>query len=196
MPTPDTFDGLPILYFARPQEWANWLAAHHNTAVGVWLQLVKKAAARSSISYDEALEEALCYGWIDSQKRSYDDESWLQRFTPRKARSSWSKVNREKAEKLIANGRMQPAGLQEVDRAKADGRWTSAYDSQSTSDMPPDFQAELNAHPEAAAFYETLNSRNRYAILHRIQTAKKAETRARRIQQFVEMLEKQEKLYP
>jgi uncharacterized protein YdeI (YjbR/CyaY-like superfamily) len=148
------------------------------------------------VSYAEALEAALCYGWIDGQKRSHDDGSWLQKFTPRAARSVWSKLNRQRAEALVASGEMRPAGLAEVERAKSDGRWANAYDSPSTAVVPADLLAALEAHPEAKAFFETLNSANRYAIIWRLQTAKKAETRERRLRQFIEMLERHEKLHP
>ncbi|MBE7557178.1 MAG: YdeI/OmpD-associated family protein [Anaerolineales bacterium] len=187
---------IPIILFERQKDWADWLDQHHAESAGVWLRLAKKASGIQSVSYDEAVEVALCYGWIDGQKKSYDDTAWLQKFTPRGAKSVWSKLNREKAERLIAGGKMKPAGLQAVEAAKRDGRWESAYDSQSRATVPDDFQAALDTHTEAKAFFATLNSANRYAILWRIQTAKKAETRARRIQQFIEMLEKGEKLYP
>lgn len=187
---------LPIILFEGQKEWADWLDQHHAEAAGIWLRLAKKASGIQSVSYDEAVEVALGYGWIDGQKKSYDEASWLQKFTPRGAKSIWSKINREKAERLIASGQMKPAGLRAVEAAKQDGRWEAAYDSQSRATVPDDFQAELDKHAEAKAFFATLNSANRYAILWRIQTAKKAETRARRIQQFIEMLEKGEKLYP
>jgi uncharacterized protein YdeI (YjbR/CyaY-like superfamily) len=197
MASPSTSLGtLPIIMFEQPKDWAGWLDQHHPSSAGVWLQLAKKASGIQSITYDEALEEALCYGWIDGQKRSYDDSSWLQKFTPRGRKSIWSKVNRVKAEKLIAAGKMKPAGLKAVEAAQQDGRWEAAYDSQSKATVPDDLQAELDKNPEAKAFFATLNSQNRYAILHRLQTAKKAETRAKRIQQFIEMLAKNEKLYP
>lgn len=195
--TPSTTLGdIPIILFEQPQDWADWLDERHTTSTGLWLQLAKKASGIQSITYDEALEVALCYGWIDGQKRSYDDATWLQKFTPRGRKSIWSKINREKVEKLIENGRMKPAGLKAVEAARQDGRWEAAYDSQSKATVPDDLQAELDKNPEAKAFFATLNSQNRYAILHRLQTAKKAETRARRIQQFIEMLAKNEKLYP
>ncbi|MCL4300685.1 MAG: YdeI/OmpD-associated family protein [Anaerolineae bacterium] len=187
---------LPIILFEGQKEWADWLDQHHAESAGIWLRLAKKASGIQSVSYDEAVEVALGYGWIDGQKKSYDEASWLQKFTPRGAKSIWSKINREKAERLIASGQMKPAGLRAVEAAKQDGRWEAAYDSQSRATVPDDFQAELDKHAEAKAFFATLNSANRYAILWRIQTAKKAETRARRIQQFIEMLEKGEKLYP
>jgi uncharacterized protein YdeI (YjbR/CyaY-like superfamily) len=187
---------LPIMLFAQQQEWAAWLDENHATSPGVWLRLAKKASGTASVTYDEALEVALCYGWIDGQKKSYDDSSWLQKFTPRGAKSIWSKVNREKAEKLIERGQMKPAGLAAVERARQDGRWDAAYDSPGSASVPDDFQAALDRGPQAKAFFATLNSRNRYAILFRIQTAKKAETRAKRIEQFVRMLANHETLYP
>ncbi len=160
------------------------------------LLIAKKGSARQTVTYAEALEVALCYGWIDGQKQRHDDSGWLQKFTPRGARSVWSKLNRERAEALISSGEMRPSGLAEVERAKADGRWADAYDSQRTAVVPDDLQAALEANPEAKAFFETLNSANRYAIIWRLQTAKKAETRERRLWQFIEMLERHEKLHP
>ena len=186
----------PLVQFAEARLWSAWLDEHHATSSGVWLRIAKKASATASVTYDEALEVALCYGWIDGQKKSYDDASWLQKFTPRGLKSIWSKVNRAKAEKLIACGEMKPAGLAAVNQAKQDGRWDAAYDSQSSASLPDDFQAALDQHEGARAFFATLNSRNRYAILFRIQTAKKAETRAKRIEQFIQMLANHETLYP
>jgi uncharacterized protein YdeI (YjbR/CyaY-like superfamily) len=187
---------LPIILFEDQAAWAAWLEQHHAASRGLWLRHAKKAADLSSVSYAEALDTALCYGWIDGQKKSYDDSSWLQKWTPRGAKSIWSKINREKALKLIESGAMQPAGMAQVERARKDGRWDAAYDSHSTATVPDDFQAALDSNPEAKAFFATLNSTNRYAILFRIQTAKKAETRARRIEEFIGMLERHEKLYP
>ncbi len=155
----------------------------------------KRAADITSLSYAEALEIALCYGWIDGQKKSYDELTWLQKFTPRGARSIWSTINREKAGELIRNGQMKPAGLKAIERAKENGQWEAAYDSQSKITLPEDFQAELDKHTKAKAFFTTLNSANRYAILFRLQTARKPETRAKRLQQFIVMLEKHEKLH-
>ena len=186
----------PLVHFAEARLWAAWLDEHHATSSGVWLRIAKQASTTASVTYDEALEVALCYGWIDGQKKSYDDASWLQKFTPRGLKSIWSKVNRAKAEKLIARGEMKPAGLAAVDQAKQDGRWDAAYDSQSSASVPDDFQAALDQHEGARAFFVTLTSRNRYAILFRIQTAKKAETRAKRIEQFIQMLANHETLYP
>lgn len=192
----NTWNGLPLLFFERPDEWADWLERNHAVSRGVWLKIAKKASGIRSITRDEALDWALCYGWIDGQGKRYDDSWWLQKFTPRTPRSTWSKINREKVQALIERGQMQPAGLREIERAKQDGRWDAAYDSPRTATPPPDLQAALDSHPEAAAFFATLDSRNRYAILFRIQTAKKPETRARRIEQFIQMLQRREKLYP
>ena len=187
---------LPILPFANKKKWADWLTKQHDKSAGVWLKLAKKDSGIPSVTYDEALEVALCYGWIDGQKKGFDDQYWLQKFTPRGPKSIWSKINTVKAEKLIASGEVKPAGLKAIELAKQDGRWEAAYDSQKTMSVPDDFQAALEKNKKAKAFFATLNSVNRYAILFRIQTAKKAETRARRIQQSVEMLERNEKLYP
>ena len=181
---------------ATRDDWRAWLEAHHGASPGVRLLIAKKGSARETVSYAEALEMALCYGWIDGQKQGHDDSAWLQKFTPRGARSVWSKLNRERAEALITSGEMRPPGLAEVERAKADGRWAVAYDSQRTAVVPGDLQAALEAHPEAKDSFETLNAANRYAILWRLQTAKKAETRERRLRQFIEMLERHEKLHP
>lgn len=187
---------LPTIGFATQQHWELWLRENHGEAKGIWLKLAKKDSGIASISYAEALDVALCYGWIDGQKASLDKQYWLQKFTPRIPRSIWSKVNREKAMALIAEGRMQPAGLEQIELAKADGRWEQAYESQSKITIPDDFQSVLDQHPQAKDFFATLDSRNRYAILYRIQTAKKVETRSARIQKFIEMLSKQEKIYP
>ena len=183
-------------HFDGPADWAAWLKRHHASSTGVWLRIAKKGAPTASISHPEALELALCYGWIDALSRSDGPHYWLRRFTPRAARSLWSKVNREKALALVAAGRMQPAGLKEMQRAQADGRWDAAYDPGSTSAIPPDLQAALAAIPAAQAFFATLDSQNRYAVLFRLQTAKRAETRARRLANFVAMLARGEKLHP
>jgi uncharacterized protein YdeI (YjbR/CyaY-like superfamily) len=189
-------DNLPIMPFETQQDWEAWLKEHHSEAAGVWLKLAKKGAGIASITYAEALESALCYGWIDGQKASFDDRYWLQKFTPRRPKSIWSRINCEKATALIAQGRMQPAGLRQVELAKADGRWEQAYGSQSKITIPPDFQSELDKNPQAQAFFSTLDSANRYAILFRIETAKRTETRTARIQKFIEMLSKGEKIHP
>ena len=185
-----------ILLFAHQKAWETWLAANHTTPTGIWLRLAKKGSGIQSVTYAEALEAALCYGWIDAQKKGESEQAWLQRFTPRRSKSIWSKVNREKAVALIKAGRMQPAGLAEVRRARQDGRWDAAYDSPAAAAVPADLQAALDANGPAQAFFRKLDRANRYAILWRIQTAKKAETRARRIRQFVEMLERHEKIHP
>jgi len=187
---------LPIELFEDQDAWAAWLESNHADSPGLWLRHAKKASDLASVSYAEALDVALCYGWIDGQKKSYDELSWLQKWTPRGEKSIWSKINREKALKLIEQARIQPAGLAEVERAKQDGRWEAAYDSHSTATVPDDLQAALDSNAEAGAFFATLNSTNRYAILFRIQTAKKAETRAKRIREFIGMLERHEKMHP
>jgi uncharacterized protein YdeI (YjbR/CyaY-like superfamily) len=189
-------DEPPIVFFEQPGAWSDWLARNHESSRGVWLKMAKKASGIASINYQEALEVALMWGWIDGQKQSHDTTSWLQRFTPRGPKSIWSKINREKALALIAAGKMKPAGLVEVERAKKDGRWEAAYDSQSRAAVPDDLAAALAANPRAAEFFATLNSTNRYAVLFRVHHAKKAETRARRIATFIEMLARHEKLYP
>lgn len=187
---------LPTLAFADQSEWESWLDEHHTTATGLWLKIGKKALGTPSVTYAEALESALCYGWIDGQKAALDHEHWLQKFTPRRPRSVWSRVNRDKAMALIAQGRMRAEGLRQVELAKADGRWEAAYESQRTTVVPPDLQAALDAQPAARAFFATLDSGNRYAILYRVQTAKRPETRAARIQKFVAMLVEGRKIHP
>lgn len=187
---------LPEMQFADAAAWTKWLEREHGKSAGVWMRIAKKGAAESSVQYPEALNVALCFGWIDGQKKGIDEHYWVQKFTPRAARSIWSKINREKVEALTAAGQMREAGQREIDRAKADGRWDAAYDSASKAEIPPDLQAALDASPTAKAFYATLNATNRYAILFRTQTAKKAETRAKRIAQFVQMLERGEKIHP
>ncbi len=185
----------PALTFSNQAEWESWLELNGSTTAGVWLRLAKKSAPRQTVSYAEALESALCYGWIDGQKQAENEHYWRQRFTPRKARSIWSKINKDKAEALIASGKMRPAGLHEIDLAKQDGRWDAAYSSASASTIPDDFQKALDGNKKAKAFFATLNSQNRYAYLFRIQNVKRAETRARKIVQFVEMLANSEKLH-
>jgi uncharacterized protein YdeI (YjbR/CyaY-like superfamily) len=194
--TTKTMLDLPVQAFAHQKAWAAWLDKNHATSTGIWLKLAKKKSGIESVTYDEAIEVALCYGWIDGQTRSYDETTWLQKFTPRRPKSIWSKINTEKALRLIESGRMKPAGLKAVESAKLDGRWDAAYAPQSKAAVPEDLQVELDRNKKAKAFFATLDSRNRYAILHRIHNAKKAETRARRIEQFIRMLEKKEKIYP
>ncbi|MEU6532210.1 YdeI/OmpD-associated family protein [Streptomyces sp. NPDC046928] len=187
---------LEIVAFESAEAFQAWLGENHAVSPGIWLKLRKKGPGVVALDYAQALDVALCYGWIDGQKAGLDDQWWLQRFTPRTARSRWSKVNRDKATALIEQGRMQPAGQAEVDRAKADGRWDAAYDSPRTATVPDDLAAALAAEPAAAEFFETLDRQNRYAILYRVQDAKRPETRARRIEKFVAMLAKGEKLHP
>lgn len=186
---------LPIILFDDQRAWAEWLDEHHESSPGVWLRHAKKGAPITSVSYAEALDVALCYGWIDSQKKSYDEHSWLQKFGPRGPRSIWSKINRDKVAVLTEAGLMKPPGIRAVESAKADGRWDAAYDSQSNATVPDDLQAALDASPKAKEFFAGLNGANRYAILFRVQTAKKPETRAKRIATLVEMLERGEKLH-
>jgi uncharacterized protein YdeI (YjbR/CyaY-like superfamily) len=189
-------EGDAIRSFSTQDEWATWLEKSHRKANGLWLRLAKKDSGQKSITYAEALETAICYGWIDGQKRGESDAAWLQRFLPRGAKSIWSKINREKADRLIADRRMTSAGLEAVEAAKKDGRWDAAYDSPKAAEVPEDLQAALDANPAAKAFFSEIDRANRYAILFRIQTAKKAETRARKTIEFVEMLEKGEKIHP
>jgi uncharacterized protein YdeI (YjbR/CyaY-like superfamily) len=189
-------DELPIIAFATQSAWEAWLAEHYADPNGIWLKISKKGADVPSISYAEALEGALCYGWIDGHKRALDEQHWLQKFTPRRAKSIWSQINCNKATALIEAGRIQPAGLRQIELAQADGRWDAAYASQSKATVPDDLQQALDKNPQARDFFLTLNSVNRYAIIFRIQTARKAETRASRIQKFVDMLAKGEMLHP
>jgi uncharacterized protein YdeI (YjbR/CyaY-like superfamily) len=187
---------LPVVSFRSREQWRAWLHAEHATSPGVWLQIARKETGADSVTYPEALEEALCFGWIDGQKRKADlDGHWLQRFTPRKPRGRWSRINRDRATALIERGLMQPAGLREVERAKADGRWDAAYASPSAATVPDDLQAALDADDEARAFFATLDSANRYAILYRVQDAKKPETRARRIEKYIAMLREHRKIH-
>jgi uncharacterized protein YdeI (YjbR/CyaY-like superfamily) len=188
-------DELPVHLFAGPAELEAWLEENHDSADGAWLKIAKKGAPEPSVTYAEALELALCFGWIDSQKRGLDETHFLQRFTPRRPRGRWSKINREKAEALIEMGRMRPAGLAQVDAAKEDGRWEAAYEAQGSAKVPPDLQRELDANPAAAEFFATLDGANRYAILYRLDEAKKPETRARRLRKFVGMLERGQKIH-
>jgi uncharacterized protein YdeI (YjbR/CyaY-like superfamily) len=186
----------PVRLFKSKQDWAAWLEKNHRKSTGLWLRLAKKGSPLRSVSCREAVDVALCCGWIDGQKKPENDQTWLQRFVPRSSRSIWSKINREKALALIASGEMKAAGLEAIENAKKNGRWDAAYDSPSGATVPSDFQAALDANPRASAFFKTLNAANRYAVLWRIQTAKKAETRARKIQQLITMLEKEEKIHP
>jgi uncharacterized protein YdeI (YjbR/CyaY-like superfamily) len=185
----------PRLRFATRRSWDEWLAAHGGESRGVWLELAKKGAAEPTVSYAEAVESALCHGWIDGQKRAGDATMFLQRFSPRTPRSAWSRINREKATALIEAGRMHPSGRAAVEQARADGRWERAYAGARTIEVPDDLRARLDEVPAAAAFFATLDGQNRYAVLYRIHEAKRPETRARRIERFVELLARGETLH-
>jgi uncharacterized protein YdeI (YjbR/CyaY-like superfamily) len=185
----------PVLPFASKDEFHAWLDAEHAQADGVWIKFAKKGTGVETVVYAEALEVALCYGWIDGQVKKVDETYYMQKFTPRRARSRWSKINVSKATALIESGHMQPAGHAEIERAKADGRWDAAYAPPSRIGVPPDLQAELDKDPAAAEFFASLNSQNRYAILYRLHDAKKPETRARRLEQFVAMLKRRETVW-
>ncbi|MGS2615840.1 YdeI/OmpD-associated family protein [Micromonospora sp. LZ34] len=190
-------DQLPELVVADADAWRRWLDAHHDSATGVWLVLAKQGTTRpTSLSYDQALDEALCHGWIDGQARRRDETTHLRRFTPRRARSPWSARNVDIVARLVAAGRMRPAGLAEVERAKADGRWDAAYAGQASAEVPDDLAAALAAQPRARAMFDILTAQNRYSVLHRVGGAKRADTRARRIAQFVAMLARGETIHP
>jgi uncharacterized protein YdeI (YjbR/CyaY-like superfamily) len=188
---------LPELTVADAVAWRTWLEQNHADVAGVWLVLAKKGATEPTrLTYDEALDEALCYGWIDGQVRRRNEQTYLQRFTRRRPRSPWSARNVGIVERLINAGRMHPAGLAEVERARADGRWDAAYHGQADMEVPADLQKALAAHPRARAMFDILSSQNRYAVLYRINTAKRPDTRSRRIEQFVTMLGRGETVYP
>jgi uncharacterized protein YdeI (YjbR/CyaY-like superfamily) len=189
-------DDYPVLTFESAAAWEQWLAEHHGSEDGVWIKIAKKGTGIASVTQAEGVEGALLYGWIDGQARRIDDTWFVQKFTPRRRRSIWSRVNRDKVLALIEAGRMQPAGLAEIERAKADGRWDAAYEPPSANRIPAELQRELDASPAAREFFESLSSQNRYAMIHRVQTAKKPETRERRARRFAAMLEAGEKLYP
>jgi uncharacterized protein YdeI (YjbR/CyaY-like superfamily) len=184
-----------VLAFESDAHWEAWLEEHHASSDGVWLKIAKKASGIPTVAYPEVLDTALCFGWIDGQRKALDDRYFLQRFTPRRARSKWSQINRDKVAALTRAGRMRPAGLAEVERAKADGRWDAAYGGQAAMTVPDDLQAELDARPAAAAFFAGLSSQNRYSILFRLHDAKRPETRARRLAKFVAMLEAGETIH-
>jgi uncharacterized protein YdeI (YjbR/CyaY-like superfamily) len=189
-------DGLPTIFFAGTADWERWLEDNHTVSDGVWIKLAKQGSGIDSVRYPEVLDCALCFGWIDGRRQALDEHHFLQRFTPRQARSRWSRINRDKAARLIADGRMRVAGLREVERAQSDGRWEAAYHGQKTIAVPDDLQRELDARPHAKAFFDELTSQNRYAILYRLQDAKRPETRARRLAKFVAMLEAGETIHP
>ena len=184
-----------MLAFASQREWKAWLAKNHRRSLGIWLRIYKGASGRASVTYAEALDVALCYGWIDSQKRPKDADSWLQRFGPRRPRSGWSRINTRHAERLIEAGLMRRAGLEEVEAARKDGRWQRAYDSPSAATVPADFLAALGKDKKAHAFFKTLNKANTYAIAYRLQTAKRSETREKRLHDILAMLSRGEKLH-
>ena len=186
---------LEIIHFKTQKELESWLHKNHKKSKGIWLHFFKKNSEVKSIGWQDAVEAGLCYGWIDGQAKGYDEQSWLQRFTPRRARSSWSKKNAEHAERLIKLGRMKPSGLAEVEKAKADGRWDKAYDSPVNMKAPEDLLKALEKNKKAKAFFESLNKTNKYAINWRLQTAKKPETRAKRMKMILEMLKKGEKFH-
>ena len=187
--------GPEIRAFSSAREWRQWLSLHHERQEGVWLKLLKKGAGGKTISHDEALDEALCYGWIDGQGKSLDEVSWLLKFTPRRPKSVWSKRNRENVERLIGLKKMRAAGFREIAAAKTDGRWDAAYDSPKSMKVPPDFLRELKKDKDAYAFYKALNRANTYAIAWRLQMAKKPETRAKRLNVLLEMMKKRRKLH-
>jgi len=186
-------DAIP---FESAAAFAAWLDEHHTSSDGIWIRFAKRASGIPTVTYKEVLPVALAYGWIDGQVKRIDEDWYRQRWTPRRARSRWSKINRAAAERMIERGEMRPAGLREVERAKADGRWDAAYDAPSTATVPKDLQAALDRDPAAAGFFARLDANNRYAILHRLQDAKKPETRARRLEKFVAMLARGETIHP
>ena len=195
VPSMDAKKTLPVRRFASKAAWEAWLGKHHEASPGLWLELAKKGSGLTSVSYAEAVEVALCYGWIDGQAASTDAKRFRQRFTPRRTRSKWSRINCAAVERLHAEGRLAPAGVRQMEAAKHDGRWDAAYASPRSMTVPDDFQAELDARPNARRFFEQLDSRNRYAILYRLHDAKKPETRQRRLEKFVSMLEAGETLH-
>jgi uncharacterized protein YdeI (YjbR/CyaY-like superfamily) len=191
-----TSTDLPIRAFASSAEWEDWLRAQPRTSHGLWLKLAKSASGIASVSQQEAIDGALCHGWIDGQRDKFDAEYWLIRFTPRRPKGMWSQINRARALALIKLGRLHPAGMNEIEQAKADGRWKAAYSAQSTAEVPQDLQSTLDRNPRAKRYFERLDRHNRFAILYRVQTAKKPETRAARIEKYVTMLRRGETIYP
>jgi uncharacterized protein YdeI (YjbR/CyaY-like superfamily) len=186
---------MPVLSFASSEEWSKWMEENHAKSNGVWLRFFKKDSGEKTVTYSEALEEALCYGWIDGQVNKFDDQSYIQRFTPRRPKSIWSKRNTEKAERLIREGRMKKAGMEQVELAKADGRWQQAYDSSTNMKLPEDFLQELSKNKKAKTFFEGLNKANLYAIAWRLQTAKKPETREKRLNEILAMMREGKKFH-
>jgi uncharacterized protein YdeI (YjbR/CyaY-like superfamily) len=196
MPSSNSKPDLPVRAFASSAEWETWLAAQPPTSKGVWLKLAKAASNIASVSQQEAIDGALCHGWIDGQRDRFDANHWLIRFTPRRPKGNWSQVNRERVLALIGIGRMTPAGMKEIEQAKLDGRFDAAYSPQSKAEVPPDLQSSLERNPRAGRMFDKLDRHNRYAILYRVQTAKKPETRASRIEKYVSMLLRGETIYP
>jgi uncharacterized protein YdeI (YjbR/CyaY-like superfamily) len=192
----DPKPGDHILPFANTAAFEKWLAKHHAKAACVWIKYAKKGSGQASITWTEAVDVALCYGWIDGQAKSLDEHHYLQRFTPRRAASVWSKINRDRVTRLVESGKMRAAGQAEVDRAKGDGRWDAAYDSPATATVPDDLAKALAKRPKAKAAFAKLDATNRYAILHRLMIAKQAATRVRKIETYVEMLEAGKTLHP
>ena len=195
MPKTPFVPDLPVKLFKTPDAWSKWLDANHAKSPGIWMRIAKKGAELTSVDYAQALDVALCYGWIDGQKRPLDESSWLQRFTPRGPRSVWSKINTGKAKALIESGRMQPSGLAAIKAAQADGRWEAAYEPSSKAAVPPELQAALDQSPRAKACFETLRGAIRYSIIYRVSTAKKPETKAKRVADFVARLERGETIF-
>ncbi len=187
-------DGLPVILFETEGEWASWLE-NNGDEPGLWVQIAKKASGITSISYEQAVEVALCFGWIDGLKKAFDSKTWIQRFTARKPNSKWSKINKEKALKLISAGKMRPSGMAAIEIAKKKGTWDTAYDSLKNAEVPEDLKAEFKKYPEAARFFKTLNSVNRYAIIYRLQIARTPEIREKKLSQLVEMLLRNEKIH-
>lgn len=184
----EELNGRPLMAFASQPEFEAWLEANQALTTGIWLKIAKKGSGISTVSYEEAVETCLCFGWIDGQVKAYDGKFYLQGLTPRRPRSVWSQVNLQRVERLMAAGRLRPAGLKEVEAAKADGRWEAAYHPASTAQVPDDLQAAIDASPAAKAFFPTISKANRYALIYRVNEAKRPETRQRRIEQFVQML--------
>ena len=189
------WESVPIRAFKTQKDFADWLEKNHSKSAGIWMRIAKKDSGKKTINYAEGLESALCYGWIDAHKRPESESTWLQRFVPRRPKSGWSKINRDKATALVESGQMRPAGLAEIERARADGRWDAAYDSPARAQVPAEFLKELDRNPRAKAFFETISRINRYAIIWRLQTAKTAATREQRMRTFIEMLEKGKTLH-
>jgi uncharacterized protein YdeI (YjbR/CyaY-like superfamily) len=189
-------DGLPVLAFQTVADWEGWLEVEATRSQAVWVKISKRGAALPTISYAQALDVALCFGWIDGKKAPLDEHHWLQRFARRKPRSRWSKINTQKVEALTAEGRMRPAGLLEMERAKADGRWDAAYSGQRDAQVPDDLRQALDADKAASDFFETISSVNRYAIIYRISVVKRPETRAHKIAQYVRMLAEHKTIHP